>query len=89
MVAKGKRTGFDHPAVEAFRIGIETIAFLQPAVWIIELGELPEQTAVDQVTMEIQERLGAASSVAYTMQTLRNLTPAWEPQAKSRGHCRH
>ena len=74
---RGKRTGFDHPAVEAFRIGIETIAFLQPAVWIIELGELPEQTAVDQVTMEIQERLGTAGVVAYTMQPLRNLTPAW------------
>ena len=38
---RGTRAGWDHPSVDAFRIGVETTAYIQPAVWIIELGELP------------------------------------------------
>ena len=41
--------------MEAFRIGVETIAFAHPAVWIIEVGELPQESAVDEVVTAIQQ----------------------------------
>ena len=47
--------GWGHPSVEAFRLGVETIAFIQLAVWIIELGELPENEAIDEVIAAIRE----------------------------------
>ena len=48
-----------------------------PALWIIELGELPDQVAMDQITSIIAGKLNVQGTVSYTMQPLRNLTPSW------------
>ncbi len=74
---RGTRTGFDHPMADAFHIGVQTINYMQPAVFIIELGELPEKTAVEQVCKEILKRLQVSGAAPYTLQPLRNMTPAW------------
>ena len=74
---RGKRTGFDHPGTTPFHIGVGTIAVMRPALWIIELGELPDQTAMDQITSIIAGKLNVQGTVSYTMQPLRNLTPSW------------
>ena len=37
----GKRTGFEHPDTEMTIIGLKSIVCLRPAVWVIELGEMP------------------------------------------------
>ena len=59
---RGTRAGWDHPSVDTFRIGVETIAYIQPAVWIIELGELPENEAIDEVIAAIREACSRAGS---------------------------
>ena len=59
---RGTRAGWDHPSVDTFRIGVETIAYIQPAVWIIELGELPDDGATDEVIAAIQEACSRAGS---------------------------
>ena len=73
---RGPRTSWDHPSVEAFRIGVETIAFAHPAVWIIEVGELPQESAVDEVVTAIQQACHQGGR-QYTIQPIRNLTPAF------------
>ena len=73
---RGKRTGFDHPDVEAFLIGLKTIAFIAPAVFVIELGEVPSQDALNQI-LEKAQAIVQAGVAKYTVQVVRNLTPAW------------
>ena len=48
MVA-GTRPCWEHPFVDTCRIGVESIADIHPAVWNIELCELPENVAIDEV----------------------------------------
>ena len=72
---RGSRTGWDHPSVEAFRIGLNTLSYIQPAVWIIELGELPENAALDEIMSGIQEVL-IQDRREYTIQIVRSLAPA-------------
>ena len=40
---RGNRPGFNHPDAEVSIIGFETIAFIGPAVFVIELGDMPSQ----------------------------------------------
>ena len=54
---RGLRTGWDHPSVEPSRIGLQTISYIQPAVWMIELAELPDIAALDEVLSDIQKML--------------------------------
>ena len=61
--------------MDAFHIGVETIAYTRPAVWIIELGELPENAAIDEVIAAIQTGCRKAGS-EYTVQAVRNLMPS-------------
>ena len=39
------------------RIGLQTLGYVQPAVWIIELGELPENQSLAEVLKGIREVL--------------------------------
>ena len=71
---RGPRNGWDHPSVEPMCIGLQTISYIQPAVWIIELGELPEHAALDEIVSGIQHKL-AADGRQYTIQTVRGLGP--------------
>ena len=62
--------------MEAFRIGLATIRYLNPAVWIVELGELHENVVLDDVLAQIQNVLSNANC-SYVILPIRNLTPAW------------
>jgi len=72
---RGTRAGWDHPSVDTFRIGVETIAYIQPAVWIIELGELPDNEAIYEVIAAIREACSRAGSEC-TIQVVRDLMPS-------------
>ena len=72
---RGTRAGWGHPSVDTFRIGVETIAYIQPAVWIIELGELPENEAIYEVIAAIREACSRAGS-ERTIQVVRDLMPS-------------
>ena len=61
--------------MDTFRIGVETIAYIQPAVWIIELGELPDNEAIDEVIAAIREACSRAGSEC-TIQVVRDLMPS-------------
>ena len=71
---RGPRTGWDHPSVEAFRIGIQSLSYMQPAVWIIEMGELPENASLDDILSEIQSML-SQDNRQYIIQVVRSLGP--------------
>jgi hypothetical protein len=63
------------PLWTLFRIGVETIAFTQPTVRIIKLGELPENAAIDEVIAAIQRACRRAGSEC-TIQVVRDLMPS-------------
>ena len=71
---RGPRTGWDHPSVEPFRIGIQSLSYMQPAVWIIEMGELPENASLDDILSEIQSML-SQDNRQYIIQVVRSLGP--------------
>ena len=73
---RGKRTGFTHPDAQATIIGFKSIGFMQPAVFVIELGEMPSQNALEKIMETLKSTLQAAA-VVYSIQVVRNLTPAW------------
>ena len=73
---RGKRTGFGHPDAQASIIGLKTIAYVSPAVFVIEIGEVPSQHALGEIMEKINEII-QASVARYTIQVVRNLTPAW------------
>ena len=58
--------------MDTFRIGVDTIAYIQPAVWIIELGELPDNAAIDEVIAAIREGCSRAGREC-TIQVVRNV----------------
>ena len=69
---KGLRTGWGHPSVEPLRIGLQTMSYIQPAVWIIELGELPEHAALHEILSDIQKMLEDHGR-KYIIQLVRSL----------------
>ena len=71
---RGCRTGWDHPSVQPMHIGLQTISYTQPAVWIIELGELPETASLEEILTGIQEALRTYGR-QYIIQVVRNLKP--------------
>ena len=68
MVAKGYSSGLG-PSLcgHFFRSGVETTAYIQPAAWIIELGELPDNAAIDEVIAAIRRGCGRAGSECYAI----------------------
>ena len=72
---RGSRTGFRHPDASVAMVGVQSIAYMRPAVWIIEVGEMPSPTRMAELMEKINEVLNT-NGAAYTMQPLRNLTPA-------------
>ena len=71
---RGSRTGWDHPSVQPMRIGLQTISYTQPAVWIVELGELPETASLDEILSGIRMVL-EADGRQYIVQVVRSLGP--------------
>ncbi len=69
--------------MEPFRIGVQTLSYIQPAVWIIECGELPENVSSDEVTSAIQEVLGRGERLDSVMQKSSNLRMASGKYAKN------
>ena len=61
--------------MEPFRIGLQTMSYIQPAVWIIELGELPENATLDGIRSEVQKVL-EDNGRNYAIQTVRSLGPS-------------
>ena len=59
------------PPWTLFRMGVETIAYIQTTVWIIELGELPDNGAVYEVIAAIREACSKAGSEC-TIQVVRD-----------------
>merc|ERR1711965_662704 len=74
---RGKRTDFQHTDAQITVIGLKSIAYMKPAVWIIELGEMPSPSSMEELMEKMNEILNARGA-AYTIQPLRNITP---------GHC--
>ena len=73
---RGRRTGWDHPDAEVSIIGFMTIAFVGPAICVLELGEVPSHEDLEEIVTKVQE-LVQAGPAKYTIQVVRNLTPAW------------
>ena len=73
---RGKRTGFDHPDAEVSIIGFKTIAFVGPAIFVLELGEVPCHESLQEILTKVKE-IAQAGHAKYTVQVVRNLTPAW------------
>ena len=73
---RGKRSGFAHQDARLFMIGIDTISWLAPAVWVIEIGEMPSHTDMAEL-MDIVCRINTKGRTTYTIQTMKNLSPAW------------
>jgi hypothetical protein len=73
---RGLRTCFCHPDAQATVIGFKTIAFMSPAVFVVEIGEMPSQVALDEIQDKVRDILQAGVA-QYTIQFVRNLTPAW------------
>ena len=69
---RGSRTGWDHPSVQPMRIGLQTIGYIQPAIWIVELGELPETQSLDEILTCIRHALDRS---VYLIQVVRSLGP--------------
>ncbi len=72
---RGKRTGLKHPEAQATITGFTTIGFMRPAVFVLEIGEMPSSVALDGLTGKLKQALQAAT-VVYTLQVVRHLTPA-------------
>lgn len=72
---RGKRTGFDHPDAEPLFIGLETITYLKPPIWLLELGELHDQAARAGVQEVIAKAMRQSGSQLYTMHMMSDLSP--------------
>eukprot|EP00974_Lingulodinium_polyedra_P073828 7150466-Lingulodinium_polyedra.AAC.1 len=46
---RGRITGFCHPDAQVTIIGMKMIAYICPAVWVIEIGEVPSQVALNEI----------------------------------------
>ena len=62
------------PSVQPMRIGLQTICYIQPAVWIIEAGELPETASLEEILSGIRQVL-ETSGRQYIIQVVRSLGP--------------
>ena len=56
---RGKRTDFQHPDAEITVIGLKSIAYMKPAVWIIEVGEMPSPSSMAELMDKMNEILNA------------------------------
>ena len=56
-------------------IGFKTIAYMCPAVFVIEMGEMHYQRWLAEHMENIHELIQAGAAM-YTIQTVRNSTPA-------------
>ena len=72
---RGKRTGFAHPDAEMTIIGLKSIMYMRPGVWVIETGEMPSAHGLDDIMAKIAEVM-QGGDVAYVIRPVRNLTPA-------------
>ena len=71
---RGRRTGFDHPEAQLLLVGAQTIVATAPAIWVLELGEMPCQSARDEVLQKIVSEL-SENRVPYVIETAQHLQP--------------
>ena len=75
---RGKRTGMSHPDARCLLIGVQTIVALAPAVFIIELGEMPNASAKKEIMDKIGSIHTKCSRARYVIHDLaENLDPSW------------
>ena len=72
---QGKRTRCDHPSAALFRTGVSTIRHMQPATWIMELGEVPHERAAERIQQEIITGINRQDKQPYVVHMLMNLSP--------------
>ena len=72
---RGKRTGFNHPDAQVCIIGLKTIAYVTPAVFVLEIGEVPSQAGLNEILEKVQEIVHTGFAM-YNIQVIRNVTPA-------------
>lgn len=75
---RGLRTGFDHPDIKPFLIGMETIEYMKPAVWMMETvagaGDVKagqEKSGLQQVLEHVRKTV----RTPYHSQLAQNVTP--------------
>ena len=66
----GESVRVDHPAAALFRIGVSTIRHMQPAAWIMELGEVPDEHSADHIQQEITHGINTQDRQPYVIQAL-------------------
>ena len=67
----------EHPDAKCLIIGVQTIVVLTPAVFIIELGEMPEASAKKEVLDIIRSINTRCTRASYLIHGLaRNLDPS-------------
>ena len=75
---RGKRTGMEHPDAKCLLIGVDTIILLAPAVFIIELGEMPASSGKAEamsVINCINSKRGRATYIIHNLKE--NISPSW------------
>ena len=73
---RGRRSSFAHPDAEVAIIGLKTIAYICPAVFVVEVGEMPCQHALGDLMETIQDILQSGAA-RWTFQMVRDMTPAF------------
>jgi len=71
---RGKRSGWDHPEIIPLFIGLQTIRYMRPATFVLELGELHDHSARSEIQEKIDECLNSNGGL-YMMQTIGELSP--------------
>ncbi len=77
---RGLRSDFDHPDMQAFYLGIETVRYMKPALWLYGTAEGVEDrrggaetSALDQVL----EHIAKTIQPSYITQVVRHVSPTW------------
>ena len=75
---RGKMTGMEHSDAKCLLVGIDTIIFLMPATFIIELGEMPVISAKAEVMSMINSINVKCARASYIIHDLKeNISPSW------------
>ena len=75
---RGNRLGWDHPDIMPLRVGIQSIEYMRPVTFVLELGELWAQTAQKEIQQFIADHLNRPSMPQmYVMETVGGLSPGF------------
>ena len=73
---RGARSTLAHPDAEVIIVGLTIIAYMCPAVVVVDIGEMPCQHTLGELMEKTQDilQVGAAR---YTVLMVRSMTPAF------------